>query len=806
MDDQAVRPLNRFLRMAVLAGVKSAVRMHIDRGDDLNARDNEGMTPLMLAASKDKAEICTLLLLSGADASLTDLSGQSALNIAMAAGAADAISVLAVHTSRQPEPARTMELADASEMILDAEVYPFDLSEWEVEEDGPAPTGDAALVDAAVAIHKVISAHRPIDTNEDWEDFEAFLPERAEPLPKAGDEEGRAAIRRLLLRALREGSVPEREVKILCENEDGSRNEVGESLLILVIGDIGAETDERLETEELGAGYDESDDEATVLSGALAFLDELGSRHNEPLSIYARELGRSRILTVESEAALAQEIEEEKASALDALAAWPEGIAAVLEMTERVKTGEVDAEEISTSGVFGPSGDDNGNTAEPEVILPEDIESEDTDEMSTHVPVAGEFIERAARIAALAGHAGKGGAGEKSLREHLATANLTRYFLLVLADNVGTVAGGAAARFSKAVVRHVAARERLALSNLRLVYSIAKCYQGKGLPLDDLIQEGNIGLLRAVDRYDWRRGFRFSTYATWWIKQHITRALADMGKTIRTPVHVHDKAMQLLREADGIERTTGFRPSPHTLAKTLSVNTKWVTTLMARMEEPVSIHEPDANETAPEDSLVNHRAIDPFEIVAAKELTDILGKLVAQLEPRAAGVITLRFGLGGEDSRTLEETGAIYGVTRERIRQIETKGLKKLRHPARSDILKPYLGDSAQEPVKDGASTGATDDAIELDTSATAPVKVPKKHVFRTAAQEELELEYRALGEIDRLISLARNHGFTVDDRRHSGGNVEVQLSGQRNATTLSLALSLIKAGFSQGPGMVFRK
>lgn len=804
-----MRPLNRFLRMAVLVGVESAVRMHVGRGDDLNARDNEGMTPLMLAALKNKAEICTLLLSSGADASLTDSSGQSALNIAMAAGASEVISILAVLTSKQLERAGASEEANTPEMLLNEE-DPFNLSGWEVEEDGPAPEGDVTLVDAAIAIHKVISAHRPIDTNEDWEDFEAFLPERAEPLPKSGNEEGRAAIRRLLLRALREGSVPEREVAILSENEDGSRNNEGESLLTLVIGDIGAETDERLETEDPAAGYEESDNEATSISDVLAFLDELGSRHNEPLSIYAKELGRSRILTAESEIALAQEIEEGIASALDALAAWPEGIAAVLEMAERLKTGEANAENISTSVVFEPSGDDDGNTSiEPEVTLPEDIESEDRDEISTLVPVVGEFIERAIRIAALAGHAGKGGAGEKALREQLAAANLSRSFLLALAGNVTTVAEGAAARFSTAVAQHAAARERLALSNLRLVYSIAKRYQGKGLPLDDLIQEGNIGLLRAVDRYDWHKGFRFSTYATWWIRQHVTRALADMGRTIRMPVHVHEKAIRLMRQADLIERMTGREPSPHAIAETLSVKVKWVTTLLARMEEPIPIHEPDVNEFTPEDSLADPGAIDPFEAVAAKELTDILGKLVAQLEPRAIGVMTLRFGLDGEDSHTLEETGAIYGVTRERIRQIETKSLKKLRHPARSYILKPYLGDSSQEPVTDGASAGATANSIESDasvTDVTDPVKVPEERASKAAAQEEVEPERRASGEIDRLVASARNHGFAVEDRRHVGGDVEVQLGGRWDGITRSLARSLIKAGFSQKQGMVFRK
>lgn len=755
MDALAERPLNRLLRMAVLAGVESAVRMHVRRGDDLDARDSNGMTPLMLAASKNKPAICALLLSSGADASLTDPSGRNALDIAKAADASEALSVLAVLAA---EAKGTRVEPNVPEELPGGKADPFDLSGWEAEADGPAPEGNGVLAGAAAAVHRVISSHTPIDTAEDWEDFEAFLPERAEPLPKTGDEEGRAGIRRLLLRALREGGMPEHVVATACQNDDGTRNDEGESLLTLVLGDLGVETDERIEAEEPAAGPDESDDEAVALSGALSFLDELGSGRNEPLRIYVKEMSRRRLLTAKDEVTLGRDIEEGVASALDALASWPEGIAAVLAAADRVRAGEADADEVSTGGACEPSEEDGDAAA-----APEEAEAEDGDDAAELAPTAGEFIERATRVAALAGHAGKGGVGESALREALAAVKLTRSFLLTLANGGNNNGNEAAARFSKAVVRHATARERLTVSNLRLVLSIAKSYQGRGLPFDDLIQEGNIGLLRAVERYDWRRGFRFSTYATWWIRQQVTRALADRGKTIRTPVHVHQKLARMLREADEIERTTGRKPSMRALAEMLSMRPERVATLLTRMDEPIPIHEPDADGIAPEDALADTGCADPFEAVAAKELSEILGRLVAQLEPRAAEVITCRFGLDGEDPRTLEETGSIYGVTRERIRQVEAESLKKLRHPIRSAALRPYL---------DGA----------------------------------LALEDRDSGGIDRLIASARSYGFKVEDRRHASGEVEVRLGERQDGTTRSLACSLIKAGFSQGPGMVFRK
>lgn len=814
VDGLVERPLNRLFRMAVLAGVESAVRMHVRRGDDLDARDSDGMTPLMLAASKNKPSICSLLLSSGADASLTDPSGRNALDIARAANAFEVVSLLIVLAS---DPAKPAEEPDAPNEFHGGEGDPFDLSGWEAEIDGPAPEGDSTMAEAAAAIHRIISAHKPIDTAEDWEYFEAFLPERAEPLPKAGDEEGRASIRGLLLRALREGGVPECEVATLCENDDGSRNVEGEWLLTQVMGDLGAETDERIETEEPATGPDETDDEAATLSSALAFLDELSSGRNEPLRIYVREMSRRRLLTAQGEADLARKIEEGAATALDALASWPQGVAAVLVAVDRVRTGEADAEEVSTGGASEPSVDDNGATS----TEADEADTDDEDEPS-RAPAAREFVERASRIAALAQHAGKGGAVESTLREALAAANLTRSFLLALADSVGPDENGAAAKFSAAVARHAAAREQLAVSNLRLVLSIAKRYQGRGLPFDDLIQEGNIGLLRAVDRYDWRKGFRFSTYATWWIRQQVTRALADKGKTVRIPVHVHEKAARMLREADSIERATGHRPSEYALARALSMRPEKVATLLARMEEPIPLHEPDADGIAPEDGLADPRAIDPFEAVAARELTEIIGRLVAQLEPRAAEIMTLRFGLDGEDVRTLEETGEVYGVTRERIRQIEAKSLKKLRHPVRSEILKAYIGGSAtlesdEEETSDSATvTTPKDDPDErapkaktaADRTDTGRRAMPDNDPERTEAmaRKHAVLERRATDVIERLMTSAQNHGFAVQDRRQTGGGVEVRLGGRWDGTTRSLARSLIKAGFSQGPGMVFRK
>jgi len=773
------RPLNRLLKMAVLAGVDTAVRIHVKRGDDLDARDGDGMTPLMLAASKNKAAICALLLESGADALLKNPSGRDALDIAKAFGAAEAAAVLASNRFRAIEPppeecelasnatwsneppsaslgddgmagrepaplTRSTPRCESSQKLGEespfgsqtapespatwedesngrpttapwAESFP-DTSGWEPEVDGPPPEPDETLAAAASAAHRKISGHKPIDTAEDWEDFEVFLPERAAPLPRTGDDEGRSRMRRAMLWGLREGSIPDVEVEALCSSHHGERNEEGEALLRLVLGDLGAETDERTDAEASSCDGDDCHGdvaEETAVSEALAFLDDLGSGRTEPLRMYVREMARRRLLTAGEELVLAKEIEDGAARALDTLASWPKGVEAVLAAAERLRNGEADTEDLSTGGALEPSMDgahDNGagNCSDDEL---EDRDGAgarnaqgDSWEITGLTEAGKDFLDRLNAIGSLAGQAGKGGAGEKALREALASANLSRTFLLSLADGGTADADSAERRFCKAMARQSAARERLAVSNLRLAFSIARRHQGRGLPLDDLVQEANIGLLKAVDRFDWRKGFRFSTYATWWIRQQITRAIVDKGKTIRTPVHVHELMIRVARKADAAERATGRRPSAAQLARSMSVSPAKVTVMLARMEEPAPLQEADSDGFVLEDILVDPGAPDPSLTTEIAELAATMRCLLAELGPRAAAVMTTRFGLGDDESRTLEETGQIFGLTRERIRQIEAQSLKKLRHPSRVAILRDFL-DSAPK-ADEGTKAG----------------------------------------------------------------------------------------------------
>jgi len=249
-------------------------------------------------------------------------------------------------------------------------------------------------------------------------------------------------------------------------------------------------------------------------------------------------------------------------------------------------------------------------------------------------------------------------------------------------------------RLEREIRDGLAAREHLIKANTRLVVSIAKKYMGRGVPFLDLIQEGNLGLMKAVKKFDYTRGYRFSTYATWWIRQTITRSIADQGRTIRVPVHMSDRIRRLYKTARKLEQEVGRQPTPEEIAEEMDIEPHKVRWMLRVSWRPMSLERPvgDDGESDELGSFIEDKTTPmPTENASHRLLAEKIQEMLTTLSPREAKILRLRFGLTDGCSHTLEEVGQRFGLTRERIRQIEGKALRRLRHPRRSRELQDYL-------------------------------------------------------------------------------------------------------------------
>jgi RNA polymerase primary sigma factor len=806
-----------------MAGVERAVRIHIERGDDLNARDSSGMTPLMLSAARNRPVICKLLLEAGADHSLLDPSGKTAFEIAVAARAEATAAILkTAHGSIPALPSSALasclglgvasgsapELMESPLPVINqADDGDFDLSGWQVEEEPARPATDHSIVDSAGAVQIAITAHTPVDSSAQWDDIDTSLPEAALPLARTGDAEDRARLRLLLLRALREGSVPAIDIQVHSTNEDRSSNLEAEASLIRVINDLGAEIDERfdcfdaIESFEVFVDPDETPEEEAIIDEALAAFDGAASSRYAPLRIYQQEFQRLRLLTSEEETQLAKAMEAALDVALDALASWPEGIARVLGAGAEAIAGSRQLSAVCVGNEPEPIPAEELDLGGPTRGQPEEGSSEcgdPADEASANASNT-EFADAFRQLAVLIESEKAPKPSREEIRLSVARLRLNRRFLLELID---TARGSAPCpEFACAMSNFRRHRDRMAAANLKLAFFHAKKYQYSGEPLDDLAQEANIGLLKAVDRYDWRRGFRFSTYATWWIRQQIGRHVADKGRTIRVPAYISEKLQRAQRMAEAFETANGRAPTLVELAERMDLPSHKFAALLRVAPEPSGIDELTVDCMIAIEVRDTLLPPDPADIVEANQLRAVVEGMLKSMPKRDEEIIRLRFGIGVDEVLSLEEVGRRYAVTRERIRQIEAKALRKLRQASSARPLTRNI-----QPPTDRRAFAPEDVIDKPDDDTAEQLAVVMENDNDSLSASNGPLGSSKGNKLERILKEANELGIRVDDERTVNGHLWVALLETPEKAHRRLARMLLELGFAFWPGKGYWK
>ena len=655
-------------------------------------------------------------------------------------------------------------------------------TDWEPDTGHLQPEGDLKIALEANAIQKAISAFNPIDNAVGWSDFDAALPEYALVLQKNSIAEDKKSIRKILLRALREGSVPDFDIQDAARKESGERDEEYEKLIRIVVYELGASTDERFEYVtyyedfSVDVNPEETLAEASEVNQGLEYLNYAIENISDPARMYLREMGRVELLTREGEIEVAKEIEAGLMRMMAAISESPATIAEILRLGAEIREDKI---VISTvvDGFFNPDDADDS-------VIEEDFDEEDDDGKGDSEALTKKLEERKKealsrfdkialyfeKLHKIYDSEGYGSPSylkaQKMLSDELMTLRFTtktieklcdllrsqvlevrrkeRELRRIIVDKCGMPQETFVKDFSPnllylkwaenqatsnkpwsvVMARNVSAiqelqtklaevqsrvvvslghlkdinkrmnegetnmrgaKQEMIEANLRLVISIAKKYTNRGLQFLDLIQEGNIGLMKAVDKFEYRRGYKFSTYATWWIRQAITRSIADQARTIRIPVHMIETLNKINRLSRQHLQEFGFEPNASILATKMEIPEEKIRKLLFLSNEAESLDElicagDDLNQV---DSTEDR--------IETASMRDTVKDILDSLTPSEAKVLRMRFGIDMSAEHTLEEIGKHFDLTRERIRQIEAKALRKLKHPSRSDKLSSFI-------------------------------------------------------------------------------------------------------------------
>ena len=542
--------LNPLLKMAALGGSQTAVRLHIRQGKDVNARDDRGRSPLLLAASKGHIETCKILLDAGADPFAVDNEGNDAIAIALAAGQVEAAAQLQVcrpSSVRPIEPKESEKPTPHEHPLVNADKAAshddgFDLAAWEEDKESPPPGSDEACLNFSLALQRNISAHIPIDSDEDWLDVDIDLPDirKGRRRKNALTDDERNAARQFILEGLQNGSVPSWRITEAALGTDGELDQTFEAHLSVVLGDLGVIIEEENYWDRQIVGEYEPDDEESerITDEALLFLTELTDSANDPLQCYFKDVASKSMISHEEEVEIGKAMEEGLEDAITAISCYPAAIAEILRVADKILRGELKPKSMveRDSTVLLEDLEDEDEEVIDVVLndrLGESEAGKEVGQVIVECSMPTAFAARIDTIRILFREWSQENCG--IMRDALRTLRMSRTFLERLCKTLDSSERNTLAHesLSSALDKVRSAQQRMIEANLRLVISIARKYWHRGLPLFDLIQEGNIGLMRAVDKFEYRRGFKFSTYATWWIRQTVMRAIFGCHRDCR---------------------------------------------------------------------------------------------------------------------------------------------------------------------------------------------------------------------------------------------------------------------------------